>query len=186
MEFQEAIEKRRSIRRFTDYYVPDEEILAVIEAARLAQSWANTQVWEFIVVRDREIIQKITSAYSETNPSRKCSNDASALIIACAKTGVSGSKGGHDVTKYPTWFMFDMGIAVQNLCLRAHEMGLGTVVVGLMDHDRCKKVLEIPEGYEVVVAIPIGKPATTPKDGPPRKELKSFVHLDQFGRFMIA
>lgn len=186
MELQEAIAKRRSIRRFTDYYVTDDEILTVIEAARFAQSWKNTQVWEFIVVRNREIIQKITSTYSETNPSRKCSNDASALIVACAKTGVSGSSEGQDITKYSTWFMFDMGIAVQNLCLKAHEIGLGTVVVGLMDHDRCKKALEIPEGYEVIVAIPIGKPATAPKDGPPRKELKSFVHLDRFGNFMIA
>jgi nitroreductase len=78
--------------------------------------------------------------------------------------------------------MFDVGIAVQNLCLKSHEMGLGTVVVGLMDHDACKKIIGLPEGYEVVAVIPVGRPATEAKQGPPRKELKAFVHLNAFGK----
>ena len=53
-----------------------------------------------------------------------------------------------------------MGIAVQTLCLKAHELGLGTVVVGLMNHEACEKILAIPEGHKVVAVIPIGRPAT--------------------------
>ena len=60
MELMEAITHRRSVRKFTDYYVTDEEIREMLNAARLAQSWANTQVWEFIVVRDRDLIKKVT------------------------------------------------------------------------------------------------------------------------------
>ncbi len=181
MELQEAILNRRSIRKFTDYRVSDDEIKEILEAARSAPSWANTQVWEFIIVRDKNIIEKIVDTYSEKNPARKCTLAASAVIVACARTGISGCKEGKNVTKYNEWFMFDLGLAVQNLCLKAHEMGLGTVIAGLLDHKKCEEILSIPEGYEAVVTIPLGKPAVTGKTGPPRKELKDFTHLNRFG-----
>lgn len=181
MELQETIKNRRSVRKFTDYQVTDNELVQLLEAARIAPSWANTQVWEFIIVRDREIIQKIVETYSERNPSRKCTLAASAVIVACAQKDISGCKEGAIVTKYNEWFMFDLGLAVQNLCLQAHELGLGTVIVGLLDHEKCRDILSLPEGYEVVVSIPVGKPAVAGKEGPPRKELGEFVHLDKFG-----
>lgn len=62
--------------------------------------------------------------------------------------------------------MFDLGMAVQNLCLKAHAMGLGPVVVGLMDLAPCGKILGIPEGHEVVAVNPVGRPA--PEDQAPR------------------
>jgi len=180
MELMEAITNRRSIRSFTDYYVTDGEIGEVLDAARRAQSWANTQIWEFIVVRDRDLIRRVTETYSAGNRAAPCSLSASALIVACAKTGVSGTKGGEDKTKFSEWFMFDLGIAVENLCLRAYEVGLGTVIVGLMDHDACKHLLAVPEGYEVVASIPVGKPAEEGV-GRPRKSLDKCVYLDRFG-----
>jgi nitroreductase len=181
MELTDAILQRRSVRKFNDHVVTDEEIKQLMEAARWAPSWANTQVWEFVVIRDKGIIEKVVGTYVDKNPATKCSLGASALIAVCAKTGVSGCYGGKDVTKFPDWFMFDLGIAVQNVCLKAHELGLGTVVVGFMDHDACKKILGLPDGYEVVAVLPIGQPLTAAKQGPPRKELKEFVHLNTFG-----
>jgi nitroreductase len=186
MELQEAILKRRSIRKFTDYIVTDDEVKIMLDAARHSQSWANTQVWEFIMVRDRDLIEKITATYSETNPARKCSLSASVLIAACAKKDVSGGKMGHLATKFDSWFMFDLGLAVQNLCLKAHEIGLGTVVVGFMDHDKCRDILSVPDGYEVVAVLPVGKPAVAGKEGPPRKELSTFTHLNRFGNPFIG
>ncbi|MHB8136893.1 MAG: nitroreductase family protein [Smithellaceae bacterium] len=185
MELQEAILKRRSIRRFTDAYIADEELKKIFEAVRWSPSWANTQAWEFIVVRDREIITKVVASYSEKNPATKCSLAASALIVVCAKTGVSGCYGGQEVTKHANWYMFDLGIATQTLCLTAHEMGLGTVVVGLMDHDACRKVIGLPESYEVAAVIPIGRPAVEPKEGPARRPVSDMVHLNGFGRKMF-
>ncbi|MFH1320799.1 MAG: nitroreductase family protein [Bacteroidota bacterium] len=181
MELQEAILKRRSVRKFTDHYVTDTEITEILEAVRWAPSWANTQAWEFIIVREKELIERITKTYSEGNPAYKCSMSASALIIGCAKTGISGCKEGKDRTKFTNWFMFDIGMAVQNLCLKSYELGLGTVVVGLMDHDEVKKILSVPDEYEIVVSIPIGKPIEPDKQGPPRKELKEFVYMNKFG-----
>lgn len=181
MELSEAIRTRRSVRKFTDYYVTDEELKKMLEAARLAQSWSNSQAWEFVVVREKELIEKVVGTYVDMNPAAKCSLAASALIVACARTGVSGCYGGQDMTKFPNWFMFDLGIAVENLCLTAHELGLGTVVVGFLDHDTCARILGLPEGVEVVAVLPVGRPAKVPKQGPPRKELKEFVHLNRFG-----
>lgn len=185
MELQEAILKRRSIRKFTDTFVTDEELKKIFEAVHWSPSWANTQAWEFVVVRDREIIHQVVASYSEKNPATKCSLVASALIVVCAKTGVSGCYGGQEVTKHANWYMFDLGIATQTLCLTAHEMGLGTVVVGLMDHDACRKVIGLPEGYEVAAVIPIGRPAVEPKEGPPRRPVSDMVHLNGFGRKMF-
>ena len=119
---------------------------------------------------------------SEKNPATKCSLAASALIVACAKTGISGCYGGEEVTAIHNWYMFDLGIAVQTLCLKAHELGLGTVVVGLMDHEACKKILAVPEGRKVVAVIPIGRPATEPKEGPPRKSISEMVFLNNLDK----
>lgn len=181
MELTEVIYRRRTIRKFTEHYVTDNQLKELLEAARAAQSWANTQVWEFIVVRERELIQQVTETYSAANPARKCSSEASAIILVCAKVKVSGCWQGEEVTKFKEWFLFDLGVAVQNICLRAHDLGLGTVVVGSLDHDACRELVSLPDEYEIVAALPIGEPKFPDKTGPARKELKECVHLDQFG-----
>jgi nitroreductase len=185
MELQEAILKRRSVRKFTEDQVTDGELRQIFEAVRWSPSWANTQVWEFIVVRDKALMERVTGTYVEKNPATKCSLAASALIVACAKTGVSGCYDGKDATAIKNWYMFDLGLAVQTLCLKAHELGLGTVVVGLMDHEACKKVLAVPEGHEVVAVIPIGRPVLPLREGPPRKPVSDMVYRDTFGKAMF-
>jgi nitroreductase len=181
MELDRAIRERRSIRRFTDQTVTEQEIRELMEAARWAPSWKNGQVWEFIVVRDKKMIEKITDTYREGNRARSCSLAASALIVACAKTGFSGTVDGVERTKFTNWFMFDLGLAVQNLCLKAHDLGLGTVVVGSIGHDRCRELLNLPEGYEVVVALPLGRPAKAVKEAPARRSAEEICHREVFG-----
>ena len=185
MELQEAILKRRSVRKFTEDVVTDEELRQIFETVRWSPSWANTQVWEFIVVRDKALIEKVTGTYAEKNPAINCSLAASALIVACAKTGISGCYGGKEVTAIQSWYMFDLGMAVQTLCLKAHELGLGTVVVGLMDHEACNKILAVPEGRKVVAVIPIGRPAVPPREGPARKSISEMVYLNSFDQAMF-
>lgn len=185
MELQEAILKRRSVRRFTDDAVTDEELKEIFEAVRWSPSWSNTQAWEFVVVRDRDLIAQVVGSYVEKNPATKCSLAASALIVVCAKTGVSGCYGGVQSTKHDAWYMFDLGMATQTLCLTAHDMGLGTVVVGLMNHDACAKAIALPEGYEVAAVIPIGRPAVAPKEGPARRAVSEIVHVNAFGKKMF-
>jgi nitroreductase len=185
MKLQEAILKRRSVRKFTEDAVADEELRQIFETVRWSPSWANTQVWEFIVVRDKALIEKVTGTYAEKNPATKCSLAASALIVACAKTGLSGCYGGEEVTAINNWYMFDLGMAVQTLCLKAHELGLGTVVVGLMDHEACEKILTVGKGHKVVAVIPIGRPAVPPREGPSRKSVSEIVYLNSLDKAMF-
>ncbi|HLZ19589.1 MAG TPA: nitroreductase family protein, partial [Smithellaceae bacterium] len=63
MELQQAISKRRSIRKFTEDAVTDEELKKIFESVRLSPSWANTQAWEFVVVRDKDLIANVTATY---------------------------------------------------------------------------------------------------------------------------
>ena len=185
MELQEAILKRRSVRKFTEEIVTDEELRQIFEAVRWSPSWANTQTWEFIVIRDKTLMEKVAGTYSEKNPAIKCSLAASALIVACAETGISGCYGGKEVTAIKNWDMFDLGIAVQTLCLKAHELGLGTVVAGLINHEACEKILAVPDGHRVVAVIPIRKPATEPKASPPGKSISEMVYLINFDKSMV-
>lgn len=181
MELHEAIMTRRSVRKFTDYIVTDEEISQLMHAAQWAPSWSNTQCWEFIIIRDRELVQKVAGTFSETNPARKCSESASVLIACCAKSDLPGYREGAKRTKFDSWYMFDLGIAVQNIWLRAHELGLGTVVVGLMDHEKCAELLDVKVPYELVCILPVGKPVELKKEGPKRREITEFMHREKFG-----
>lgn len=181
MELHEAIMTRRSVRKFTDYYVTDEEINSILKAAQWAPSWSNTQCWEFIIIRDRNLISKVVETFSETNPARKCSESASVLIAFCGKSDLPGYRDGVKRTKFDSWYMFDLGIAVQNMMLKAHDMGLGSVVVGSLDHKKCAELLEVTPPYELAGILPVGKPVELKKEGPKRREIHEFTHREKFG-----
>lgn len=181
MNLIDAIKNRTTIRKFTDEKVTDDEVMHILDAAGKAPSWANTQAWEFIVIRDKDLIFKVTDTYSEKNPARKCSENADVLIAVCAKKSVSGCKNGEPLTKFNEWFMFDLGMAVQNLLLAAWEKGIGTVVVGSMNQDKCGEILGVPDDYELVAVIPAGKIEDPDKKGPKKRDLEEYTHLNRFG-----
>lgn len=181
MELNDAILTRRTVRKFTDYYVTDEEINSILEAAQWAPSWANTQCWEIIVIRDRELIKKVIETYSETNPAKKGSASVSVLLAVAGKSDLPGFRDGNPRTKFNSWFMFDLGLAVQNISLKVHSLGLGTVIVGSLDHDRCAELLNIKKPYEVVAILPLGKPVEFKTEGPKRRDISDFKHLNLFG-----
>jgi nitroreductase len=179
MELMEAIKSRRSVRNFENKDVSDEQVKQLLEAVQWAQSWANTQCWEIIVVRNAETKAKLQETLPKTNPATKAMVEAPVVFVICGKLQAAGYYKGQVTTKFGDWFMFDLGIASQNLCLRAHDLGLGSVIVGLFDHDKAKQVLGVPEGYELVAMIPVGYPAKVPS-APKRKEIAEFTHYEKF------
>ena len=179
MDLMEAIKGRRSIRKYRSDPVPEQALQTVLEAIRWTPSWANTQCWEVVVVKDPVMKENLKGALSSTNPAQKAMTDAPAVIAICGKLKSSGYYKGEAATKLGDWFMFDLGIATQSLCLTAHSLGLGTVVVGMIDHDKAKRVLGVGEGYEVVALIPIGYPAKD-SPAPKRREIKEFTHTEKF------
>ncbi len=195
MEVFDAIKTRRSIRNFTDAPIDDDTINKIIEAGRWAPSWANTQCWKFVVVRDPEVKAAVAETLVDIqlpdrvvdNPAKKAIKTVPVLLAVCAEIGKSGGKPGPGATggetNYVTdkgdWFMFDTALAVENMCLAIHDLGLGTVILGLYDAPAAEKVLNVPEGNRIVVLMPIGVPAREGK-APPRKELAELVIKDQF------
>ena len=177
--FMDVIKGRRSIRHFQDKAIPEEVLNQVLEAARWAQSWANTQCWEIVVIRDQAIKEALQKTSPEGNPSHTALVSAPVVLALCGKLESSGFYKGATATKLGDWFLFDLGIATQNIALEAHALGLGSVVLGLFDQEAAKKILNVPEGCELATLMPLGYPA---QEGttPPRKELETFVHQDTF------
>jgi nitroreductase len=173
------IKGRRSIRRFLDKPVPEKDLQQILEAVQWSPSWANTQCWEIVVVKDRAIKERLNEALSPTNPARKGLPDAPVVLALCGKARSSGYYKGEASTKLGDWLLFDLGIATQSMCLAAHNLGLGTVIVGSLDHDKAKEVLGVAEGYELVALIPLGYPARD-SAAPKRREIIEFTHFEKF------
>jgi nitroreductase len=180
MDVIEAIKTRRSIRSYRPDPVSNKDLNTIMEAARWAPSWANTQCARWIVLTDNQVKAKLVEMLSPNNPSRPAVTAAPVLIIACAELKKSGYKSGQASTDKGDWFMFDVALGVQNLTLAAHSLGLGTVNIGLFDAVKAAKLLNVPEGFAVVEIIPVGYPAAEGQ-APPRKELAEIMYYENWG-----
>jgi nitroreductase len=180
MDLMEAIKGRRSIRKYKPDPVPEGVFHTIMEAVRWSPSWANTQCWEVIAVKDPKVKSELATALPKGNPALSSMTDAPLILVLCGRKGISGVYKGQTVTIKGDWLMFDTGIAMQTLCLAAYALGLGTVVVGMFDHKKAEMILGVPEDVEVVAMTPLGYPATggaTPK----RKEISEFAFSDRYG-----
>lgn len=179
-DLMEIIKGRRSVRKYEEKEIPEEFLSQALEAFRCAPSWANTQCWEVVVIKDKSMKEKLQACIpAKGNPAVKAVVQAPVLLAVCARLKVSGFYKDGPVTKFGDWFMYDLGIATQNLCLTAHSLGLGTVIVGVFDHDKAREVTKVPEGYEIVTLIPMGYPAKK-GSAPPRREVSEFTHYESF------
>jgi nitroreductase len=178
-DLMEIIQGRRSIRNYQDKAVPEDVLNRILEALRWSPSWANTQCWEVVLVKDGEIKQKLQQTLPPTNPASRAMVEAPLILVLCGRLQKAGCYKGQVVTKFGDWFLFDLGIATQTICLTAHALGLGTVVVGLFDHNQAKQLLGVPEEVEVVAMIPLGYAAKEPA-APKRREVAEFLHADTF------
>ncbi len=172
----QVIKERRTIRKYQNKPVSDELLNTVLEAGRWAQSWANTQCWYVIVVKDEKVKQELQKTVPAGNPSYNAIVDAPILLCLCAKKNVSGYYKGNACTHFGDWLLFDMGIFAQNIALTAHSLGLGTVIVGLLDQNSARQILNLEEDKELVALMPLGFPAEIPS-APPRKEIKEFTQF---------
>lgn len=183
MDVIDAIRNRRSIRKYTTDPVADADLETVLDAARWAPSWANTQCIRWVVVRDPDTKEKLADTLPHGNPAGDAMRTVPVVLVSCAETGRAGFKSAEPVTdKDDTWYMFDAASAAQNLMLAALELGLGTVHVGLFDAERAGQIVGVPENVRVVELIPLGHPTADPPRNPRRKELKELVFRDKYGR----
>ena len=180
MDVLEAIKSRRSIRKYKPDPIDDTLLIKVLDAARLAPSWANTQCWRFVVVKDKDTRNKLADTLTPTNSAMDAIRNAPIAIVACAEMGKAGAHGGPWETDKGDWFMFDVALAMENLVLAAHSLGLATVHVGLFDAKKAEAVLGVPPGFCVVEMTPLGYPDQV-RDARPRKELSEIVFYEKWG-----
>ncbi|MDP2719029.1 MAG: nitroreductase family protein, partial [Dehalococcoidia bacterium] len=184
MDVFQAINERRSIRKYRTDPIPDEYLQTILEAARRAPSWHNTQCWRLVIVRDPDTKKLLSEALKggpseANNPASDAIQRAPVVIVACALKGRSGylrkgEMGGIPATdKGEWWFMFDVALAMQNVSLAAHALGLGTVHIGLFDSSKVADILGIPDNVAVVEMMPMGWPDEKPQPRR-RKEISQF------------
>jgi nitroreductase len=181
MDSMQGIKERRSVRAYKPDPIPEEKLRKVLEAVQWAPSWANTQCWEIIVVRDAGIKKQLAETLPAGNPSREAITQAPITLAVIGIKGRAGFYKGAAATDKGDWYMFDCGLATQNLCLAAHAEGLGTVIVGLFDAPKAAKVLQVPEDKAVVIITPLGLPEKVPVP-PKRKEIDEFVYHEIYGK----
>jgi nitroreductase len=192
MDVMEAIRGRRSIRKYRNEPVSEEALQTVLEAARLAPSWANTQCCRLVVVRDAETKSKLADTLKgikagRVNAATEAVRNAPIVIAACAERGLSGyykDESGQSVIstdKGEYWFMFDVALAMQNISLAAQALGLGTIHTGLFDTEKVARILGVPENVVIVELLPLGWPDEEPA-ARPRKEINEFVFFEKYQR----
>lgn len=135
MDIFDAIATRRSVRKYTDRPVTDEDIRTVLEAAMMAPSAGNAQPWHFVVVRDAALRARV----AELNVYAAMARTAPAGILVC---------GDLHLEKYPGFWVQDCSAAIQNLLLAAHGLGLGAVWTGI------HPVAEREEGFRRAFGLP--------------------------------
>ena len=175
----DVMSSRRSIRRFKEKSIETEKMAQIFEAARWAPSWGNLQCCELVVVEKPEDKKSLAGLLSPKNPATKCMENAPVVLAVCGMPGKSGYYNNKQVTRYQHWFLYDLGLVSQNICLKAHEIGLGTVIVGSFDHAQAEQLLDVPAGCELVALIPLGYPDHAPS-APKRKAIADFVHFGKF------
>jgi nitroreductase len=191
---KEAMEKRRSIRKFRPDPVPDECIRELLESARLAPSGCNAQPWRFKIVREPAVRQQLADAAH----AQKFIADAPVVIVCCAdiKGYLDGTVSGIQdlgrigavedriveilvdrarqmktsctVEEIGPRIAANVVIAVEHIVLRALDFGLGTCWIRLLDEQRVKEIFGWDENVAVVALLPLGYPAESPA---PRKRL---------------
>ena len=169
MDLDKLIEKRYSVRGYIDHDIADEDLQAVLNAARLAPTACNLQAFKIIVVHTAGREDEISRMYG-----REWFVQAPLIICVCgipAETWRSSNgKNYVDV---------DVAIVMDHLILAATARGLGTCWIAAFDQQAVKEVLKLPDGVEPIVITPLGYPADSgrPKR---RKSLDELVCYEYY------
>ena len=194
----EAIYSQPSVTRYKTDPVPKEAIEKIIEAATKAPSGANRQPWEFIVITDRGLIERVGRIYSEKwfellgaepqpgeSPAYRSArylahhiHEAPVLVLICANhsEGHIAHTPGEPVAR--DRYASSIWLAVQNLFLAARALGLGTrlTTTHIRGEPEIKALLGIPDHVETVCLTPLGYPRGRfgPTDRRPAAEVTSY------------
>ena len=173
MEFQKVLETRRTVRKYSAG-VTREQMEELLRAAQEAPSWKNSQTGRYYCVMSEEMVEKVSrECLPEMNQGK---SEHAALIITTFVHDRAGFQkdGSADNELGNGWGCYDLGLQNENLILKATDLGLSTLIMGLREADRLREILNIPETETIVSVIAVGKAAEDPIR-PHRKELSEIA-----------
>ncbi len=174
--FFQVLQKRRSIRRYKPYDIPETDLAKILDAARLAPSTNNSQSWRFIVVKDPQTI-----AFLAQPPQQRFIANANAIIVVLGEQQTSCCPGNR-----ARWHVQDPMIATEHLVLAATALGYGTCWIAAYESrppefiQEVKSKLAIPENADIVVFVALGVPDEDPGSRP-RRPLEEIAFAGKYG-----
>jgi nitroreductase len=183
MNVKEAIEKRRAYRSLDPVEINDNLIKDLAESAVLSCSCFNKQPWNFVFIHDNDKLTEMRNALSKGN---EWAYNASMIIAVFSKKELDC------VVKDREYFLFDTGLSVGMMVLRATELGLVAHPIAGFDEDKAKEILKIPPEMRLITLIIVGKHSNeikkelneyqseTEKQRPPRKSFEEFAWIDDY------
>ena len=152
--------------------VPEEEkIKRIINAARLAPTWANMQGMHYIIVKNPDMVKAVWEAVNQ----KQKFVEAPIFIVGLIKESGSGRS-----TSGEKYYPIDFGICFEHLILAATAEGLGTCWIGMFDEKKLKEVLNIPNKFRVLGLTPLGYPLKEKGEISDRKNFEEIIHYDKF------
>ena len=164
MELFDAIANRASVRDLKPVDVPEAHLERILDAGRRAPSGRNRQPLEFVVIRDRDTIEKLAAAQA-------CIADVSLLIAIAA-----------DPKKSEFW-LEDVAAAAENMLLAITALGYASVWIEgtlLRAEQEHKQVLSVPKHMRLMVVLPVGAATKTPEQAK-KRSLEEMVHWERYG-----
>jgi len=144
----DTILTRRSIRKYESKPIPKEVLEKILEAGRMAPSAMNRQSWHFVVVTDDAVKHELSNGLYN-----RFIRTAPVVIVGCARRDrIAGELS-----------IISAAIALENMVIAAWASGVGSCWIGAFQNNKIKRLLAIPENWEIVGLIPFGYPAETPK-----------------------
>ncbi len=159
MDFMTCIKERRSIRKFKPEAVSETVLKQVVEAASYSPSWKNSQSVRYVAVSDTALKTSLAeNCMMDFEYNKKTALRAPMLVLITTVSPRSGFErdGSFSTSKGTHWESFDAGIAAQTFCLAAHELGLGTVILGIFDEAKVIETANLPEGQKVSAIVAVG------------------------------
>jgi len=166
MDVLTLLKTRRSIRKYLSTPVEDEKVKQCLEAARWAPSASNKQPWEFLIVKNQIVRDKL----AELHPYAKFVTESPVVFVPLTNPKI-----------HPKYHQSDTALATIQFMIMAHALGLGTCWAGVIEtsfEKDIKKLLNIPDYLHILAIVALGYPYQEREST--RKELDTLIHWETY------
>lgn len=179
MDFNKLVLQRESVRKYTDKQIDREDIVKCVEAARMTPSAHNSQPWTFVVVDDKELVDKAAHCtfnsivkFNKFVPNAKA---IVAVVIEKSHFAMVGSNKSDD-----EYNMIDIGAATEHFCLQAADLGIGTCILGYFNDKKIKELLNIPSNKRLGLLIAMGYSPFETSRAKKRKDIDEMCKFNSY------